>query len=72
MCVREHSDKSKTLIDTDVSPLVRNINNCDLVCPLVTEKHHPMGGFLSRSRCVCVCCGGGGGGGGGGGEGMKY
>ncbi len=25
---------------------------------LVAEKHHPMGGFLSRSRpsvCVCVC-----------------
>ena len=31
VCVREHSDESKTLIDTDVSPLVRNINNCDLV-----------------------------------------
>ncbi len=33
VCVREHSE-SKTLIDTDVSPLVRNINNCDLVCHL--------------------------------------
>ncbi len=27
VCVREHSDESKTLIDTDMSPLVRNINN---------------------------------------------
>ncbi len=27
VCVREHSDESMTLIDTDVSPLVRNINN---------------------------------------------
>ena len=34
VCVREHSDESKTLIDADVSPLVRNINNCDLICHL--------------------------------------
>ncbi len=31
VCVREHSDESKTLIDTDVSPLIRNINDCDLI-----------------------------------------
>ncbi len=55
VCVREHSDESKRLIDTGVSLLVRNINNCDLVLSLVAEKHHPMGGFLSRCVCVCVC-----------------
>ncbi len=27
VCVREHTDESKALIDTDVSPLVRNIQN---------------------------------------------
>ncbi len=26
--------RNKTLIDADVSPLVRNINNCDLICHL--------------------------------------
>ncbi len=52
VCVREHSDESKTLIDTGVSPLVRNIKNCDLVCHLWQRS---IIRWVASKVCVCVC-----------------
>ncbi len=60
VCVRKRTDESKTLIGTDVSPLARNIQNCDLVCHLEASSD----GWLPVKvkvkvcmMCVCDMCG---------------
>ncbi len=53
VCVREYSDESKTLIYTDVSPLV---NNCDLVCHLWQRSIiRWVAAFQGQGQGVCVC-----------------